>query len=278
MGKLAKPSPTESSLLFEIDPEPAPESLTALGGMPLVVQAFRSLGLPGSVKRHVHLKERQRGYDEATLVESLVVLHAAGGECVDDFQRLREDGGLEELIGHALPSPGAALQFLYQFHDPEKIEAAKRGRQPQEEAYIPEENEALEGLGQVNRDLVQALGARCPEQQIATVDQDATIIESRKREALPTYEGECGYQPMLAVWAETDVVLGDEFRDGNVPAQMDPLPLAQKAFAALPATVKTFYYRGDSASRPRRQMSWQLEQLSALRGRNTFPPSPRILP
>lgn len=256
MRKLEKPSPTESPLLFQIDPEPAQESLTALGGMPLVVQAFRSLGLPGSVKRHVRVKERQRGYDEATLVESLVVLNAAGGECVDDFQRLREDSGLAELIGHELPSPSAALQFLYEFHDEEKIEEAQRGRKPEQEAYIPEENDALQGLGQVNRDLVQALGQRCPDQQIATVDQDATIIESRKREALPTYEGECGYQPMMAVWAEMNVVLADEFRDGNVPAQMDPLPVAQKAFAALPATVKTFYYRGDSACHEHRLMNW----------------------
>jgi hypothetical protein len=125
MRKPEKPSPTESPLLFEIDPEPAPEMLTALGGMPLVVQTFRSLGLPASVQRHVRIKERQRGYDEATLVESFVVLNAAGGECVDDFQRLREDSGLEELIGHALPSPAAGLQFLYQFHDEEKIAEAK---------------------------------------------------------------------------------------------------------------------------------------------------------
>jgi hypothetical protein len=111
-------------------------------------------------------------------------------------------------------------------------------------------------LGQVNRDLVQALGPRCPEQKIATVDQDATIIESGKREALPSYEGECGYQPMLAVWAETDVVLADEFRDGNVPAQRDPLPLAPRAFAALPARVETFYYRGDSACHEHRLIHW----------------------
>jgi Transposase DDE domain group 1 len=256
MRKVEKASPTESPLLFEIDPEPAPESLTALGGMPLVVEAFRSLGLPGSVKRHVQVKERQRGYDEATLVESFVVLNAAGGECVDDFQRLREDAGLKELIGHEMPSPSAALQFLYQFHDEEKIEAARRQRKAKEQAYIPEEPEALQGLGQVNGDLVQVFGQRCPDQRIATVDQDATIIESRKREALPTYEGECGYQPMLAVWAETDVVLADEFRDGNVPAQMDPLGVAQRAFAVLPATVKTFYYRGDSACHEHRLMNW----------------------
>jgi hypothetical protein len=42
----------------------------------------------------------------------------------------------------------------------------------------------------VNRELVQELGKRCPDQRIATLDQDAAIIESRKREALWTYEGE----------------------------------------------------------------------------------------
>jgi hypothetical protein len=256
MRKAEKPSPTESLLPFAIDPEPAPESLTALGGLPLLVQAFRSLGLAGSVKRKVQVKERQRGYDEATFVESFVVLHAAGGECVDDFQRLREDAGLKELIGHELPSPRAALEFLYQFHDEEKVEEAKRRRGPKEEAYIPEENAALQGLGQVNRDLVQELGRRCPDQKIATVDLDATIIESRKREALPTYEGECGYQPMLAVWAEADVVLADEFRDGNVPALREPLRVVQKAFAALPATVETFYFRGDSACHEHRLINW----------------------
>ena len=108
----------------------------------------------------------------------------------------------------------------------------------------------------IDSPLVQALGARCPEQKIATVDLDATIIESRKREALPTYEGESGYQPMLAVWAETDVVLADEFRDGNVPAQMDPLPVAQRAFGALPATVQTYYFRGDSACHEHRLINW----------------------
>lgn len=68
----------------------------------------------------------------------------------------------------------------------------------------------------MNRASVQELGRRCPEQRIATVDQDATIIGSSKQFALRTYEGERGYQPMLAVWAEMNVVLADEFRDGNV--------------------------------------------------------------
>lgn len=95
-----------------------------------------------------------------------------------------EDAGLSELIGHGIPSPEAARQFLYQFHDPDKIEEAKRQRTIEQIAYIPEETAALVGLGLVNRTLVQRLGERCPDQRIATVDQDATIIESRKQEAL----------------------------------------------------------------------------------------------
>jgi len=221
-----------------------------------VVQAFRSLGLPESVREQVKVKERQRGYDEATLVESFVILNAAGGECVDDFERLRQDPGLAEMIGHELPSPSAALQFLYAFHEKEKISEAEQRRLPGEVAYIPEETVPLAGLGQVNRDLVQSFAARRPEQRIATVDQDATIIESRKQEAKTTYEGERGYQPMLAVWAETGLVLAEQFRDGNVPAQMQPLEVAQGAFAALPGTVREYYFRGDAACHESGLVNW----------------------
>src|SRR2546430_11027993 len=163
---------------------------------------------------------------------------------------------LAALIGHQIPSPEAARQFLYQFHDEEKITEAKQRRAPGQEAYIPEEKEALQGLGRVNGDLIAAMGQQCAEQKVATVDEDATIIESRKREAKATYEGERGYQPMLAVWAETGLILADEFRDGNVPAMMSPLTAAKAAFRALPSTVETVYYRGDSASHEHELMDW----------------------
>src|SRR2546427_9507461 len=108
MRKLDRPSPTESELLFEIDPEPAQEVLTAMGGAPLLVQAFRSLGLAGSVREHVHVKQRQRGYDEATFVESFVLLNGLGGGCLDDFPRLRRDTGPSEVSWDASASPAAA--------------------------------------------------------------------------------------------------------------------------------------------------------------------------
>ena len=231
MNPPRKPSPTESPLLFEIDDEPLQETLTAWGGVPLVVQAFRTLGVSARVRQYVQIKQRERGYDEATMVESFVVLNAVGGECLDDFQHFHDDAGLKEMLGHEVPSPEAARQFLNRFHCEEKLEQARDGAEP--------------------------------EQRIATVDQDATIIESHKREALRTYEGERGYQPMLAVWAEMDVVLADEFRDGNVPAMMAPLAGAKRAFAALPETVTSFYYRGYSASHEKELPGWLRDEKRA---------------
>lgn len=159
MSLKPKRSPAEGDFLFEIDPEPLEECVTALGGVPLLIRAMRSLDVPGSVKRNIHIKQRDRGYDEASYIESFIVLNAVGGDCIEDFDRLREDPGLAEMLGHEAPSSGAAGQFLYQFHDREEIERAQRELPLGQVSYIPAENEHLRGLAQVNQDLVQELGA-----------------------------------------------------------------------------------------------------------------------
>ncbi|MBM4043818.1 MAG: IS1380 family transposase [Planctomycetes bacterium] len=256
MGLKPKRSPAEGDFLFQIDPEPLEEQVTALGGVPLLVRTLRSLDVPGSVKRNLSIKQRDRGYDEATYIESFVVLNAVGGDCLDDFDRLREDPGLAGMLGHAVPSSKAAGQFLYQFHDGRKIEQAQRELPVGGVSYIPEESDPLRGLAQVNEDLVHELGRRCPDQKIATVDLDGTIIESWKREAKVAYDGRSGYQPLLAVWAETNVVLGDEFRDGNVPGNQNPLAVTKRAFRALPETIQERFFRGDAACYEEGVLTW----------------------
>ena len=256
MMKSEKRSPAAGEFLFEIDSEPLDECVTALGGVPLLVRAIRSLDVPGSVERHVRIKQRERGFDEATYIESFLVLNAVGGDCLEDFDPLREDAGLAEMLGHAVPSAEAARKFLYQFHDEEKIAAAQRELALGRVSYIPGESAPLAGLAEVNEDAVRELGRRCPEQKIATVDLDATIIESWKREAKATYEGVTGYQPVLGLWAEMNVVVADEFRDGNVPAAQQLQPVARRAFQALPETVKERYFRGDSACDEDSLLTW----------------------
>lgn len=255
MRKQSKPSPTELALPFAYDEQQTEDSLTSFGGMPLLVQAFRSLGAGQSANRNLALKQRQRGLDEASYVESFVILNAAGGDCLEDFEHLRSDSGLAELIGHEMPSAEAARKFLYQFHEDAKIEEAQQALALGQASYIPEETMALHGLAAVNRDVVLEFGRRTKD-RIATIDLDATIIESWKREAQPTYKGFTGYQPMLALWAETNVIVADEFRDGNVGANSRLLPVAQAAFDALPETVEERYFRGDSACYEQELLRW----------------------
>ncbi len=73
------------------------------------------------------------------------------------------------------------------------------------------------------------------------------MIHCDKRAAKRTYDGNRGYQPVLALWAEQDVIVADEFRDGNVPAGAGNLRVVEKALAALPGGREKVYLRGDSA-------------------------------
>lgn len=275
-----KPSPAAGEFLFQLDPEPLQECVTAYAGIPLFLQAARSLDVPGRVKQHVHIKQRQRGLNEAGYVESFLVLNALGGDCLEDFERLREDEGLAQMLGHEVPSCEAARKFLYQFHDESKLEQAQKELPVGQVSYIAEESAPLRALAQVNQEMVQEVGRRCPDQKIATVDLDSTIIESDKREAQPTYQGGSGYQPMLALWAEMNLVLADEFRDGNVPAQKDPLRVARRAFQALPMTVQEYYFRGDSACWEKELVRWLRDdqRVDGPQGPITFGISVRMTP
>jgi hypothetical protein len=185
-----------------------------------------------------------------------LTLNAVGGDCLDDFDALRESADVTQMAGYQMPSAEGARKFLYRFHQDALIEQAQQELAADQVSYIPEESPALRALAHVNQDAVRELGRRCPDHKIATVDLDSTIIESWKKEAKRTYEGSTGYQPMLALWAEMNVVLADEFRDGNVPAQQQPLRVAQRAFAALPETVGERYFRGDSACEEESLLTW----------------------
>lgn len=275
-----RPSPADGEFLFQLDPEPLEECVTAYAGIPLFLQTVRSLDVPGLVKQHLKIKQRDRGLDEAGYVENFLVLNALGGDCIEDFERLREDDGLAEILGHEVPSCEAARKFLYQFHDESKVEQAQKELPVGQVSYIAEESAPLRALAQVNQAMVQEVGCRCPDQKIATVDLDATIIESYKREAQTTYQGGSGYQPMLALWAEMNLVLADEFRDGNVPAQKEPLRVARRAFQALPPTVKEYYFRGDSACWEKGLLNWLRDEkrTGGPQGPITFGISVRMTP
>jgi hypothetical protein len=250
--------PTQHKSPFEIDPRPLDEMASAHAGLLATSRALRSLKIPDLVAANLKLKQRQRGCSDAQYIESIVLLQTAGGDCPEDMSLLAGDDCLERGLGFALPKTGAVRAFLNRFHDPE-LELARPAREVQKSFIMPS-SEPVQGLQSVLAGAVRRIAKLYAQgdqpQRIATVDQDATIIESHKEKALTHYEGGRGYQPMVAVWAEADLVLADEFRDGNVPALQTPLTCAQLAFAALPDNIEQRYFRGDSACHENVLLSW----------------------
>jgi hypothetical protein len=243
---------------FVLDPRPLREATSPRAGLLSVSRVYRALGVPDLIAANLDLRKRQRGYSEAQFIESISLLQALGGECPEDMGLLAGDDCLARGLGYAPPKTTAVREFLERFHDKE----LEKRRPPREEqkSFIFPSSAPVAALQQVQSGLVRRIAKRYEQQgqpqRIATVDEDATILESHKEAAYGHYEGGRGYQPMVTVWAELDLVLADEFRDGNVPAKQDPLTCAQLAFAALPETLTQRYFRGDSACHENELLDW----------------------
>jgi hypothetical protein len=243
---------------FVLDARPLEEATSSHAGLLAISRVYRSLGLPGLIEANLSLRKRERGFSEAQIIETICLLQTVGGECPDDMRLLIGDECLERGLGYSLPKTTAVREFLELFHDRD-LEKLRPKREEQKSFIFPS-SRSISALQQVQSGLVRRVAALYEKQgqpqRIATVDQDATIIESHKKAAYYHYDEGKGYQPMVAVWAEADLVLADEFRDGNVPAKQDPLSCAQLAFAALPDKISRRYFRGDSACHENQLLSW----------------------
>jgi hypothetical protein len=217
------------------------DDVTAYVGLPLVPETFRAFGLDEEALRLFGPPRRGCDFGADEQLESLSLLIAAGGDRAEDIRVLRDDKGLVRLLEREFPSPDSLLDFLNSFHDQTCWENRPEGKK----AFVPPESDKLQLLGKLNQTLVHR--AADAESTTATIDHDGTIIESHKRDALIAYEGTRGYQPLVATWAEEQLIVADEFRDGNVSGGEDPLSSVKRAFGNLPATVRERYFRGDSA-------------------------------
>jgi hypothetical protein len=243
---------------FVLDTRPLEEASSAHAGVLATSRAFRSLGFPDLINAHLKLRKRRRGFSEAQMIESVVLLQTIGGDCPEDIGLFSGDGCLERGLGYRAPKATALREFLELFHE-QGLEALRPPRETQRSFIFPS-SDALQGLQTVQavavRRIAELYRQQGQGQRIATIDQDATIIESHKMAALPHYQGGRGYQPMLAMWAEADLIVADEFRDGNVPANQEPLSCCRIAFEALPKTVSERYFRGDSACYEAQLLRW----------------------
>ena len=93
----------------------------------------------------------------------------------------------------------------------------------------------------------------------ATLDMDATLVETRKQEALYSYKKHRAYQPLITYWSEAKLIVHSEFRDGNVPAGHQQLRVLIEALGRLPAGVEKVMLRSDTAGYQRELLRYCAE-------------------
>lgn len=205
------------------------EVVTPHVGVAALIELGRQSNVIAAAEKYLPAKQSPKGLGQGDMVEAFVMLSALGGECIDDFTHLRRDEGLATMLGYTLPAAATARQWLDRFH-----EEALLADRPRQGSFIPPESRWLAALGAVRDHSVRTYVSAVQPGPKVTLDVDAHVVESSKAEALPTYLGERGYQPLLVSWAEQGLVLADEFRDGNVPASKGIKELVNRAYESLP--------------------------------------------
>jgi hypothetical protein len=268
-------------LPFRYEAEPTNSGMTALAGLPAYLELATVSGLTGAIRRHLQVcAEKEQGWTDSQIVMPLILLNLAGGDSVDDLRKLEGDEGFVQVLRRvemhglprrvrreqerrwrkerkrAFPSPSVVFRYLLAFDNPAEEEKRVAGR-----AFIPAPNKHLLALGMVNGDLLQFGQQKLPQSQ-ATLDQDASAVETHKEGALFCYLGYKAYQPLTIYWAEQAMVVISELRDGNVPASYGNLRQVQEALAVLPQGVVKAYYRGDTASYQRELLQYCAEGKS----------------
>lgn len=255
---------SQGLLAFEYESDRSESGLTNLAGAGAYLDLIEGTGLGEAIDREVGLRRVGQGWTDRQVVRSLMLLGLAGGECVEDLRMLEEDAGLGRLLRRVerrggrrqrreqrrrwrrettrtVPSPSAARRYLEEFHDPAQEVQREVGR-----AWIPTPGPQLLGLAQVNARLL-AFSQRARPRPTATLDIDATLIASDKREALYCYEKYRAYQPVSVWWSEQELLVHTEFRDGNVPAGFEKLRVMKEALEHLPEGVERVRLRADAA-------------------------------
>lgn len=238
------------------------DNFTALAGLPLFLEMAEACGLGQAAEK---LRLKSQGWTDSSIIMSLLLLNIAGGDCVEDINRLEADKGLKVLLldheckgmdrkqrrsfqrrfrkakSRSLPSPSSIRRYLEEFHD--QSEEAERVPGT---AFIPKSNDALAALAELNRVMVYFAQQHQPE-TTATLDQDATLAQTNKRSALYCYKKFKSYQPFNTYWSEQKLLLHSEFRDGNVNAGFEQLRLFKESLGVLPQGVTKVMFRSDSA-------------------------------
>jgi len=200
--------------------------ITPHAGLALLGEFTVGLGLLQSVDRYLPTPGSGAGYHPSEYLFPLILMLNGGGRSLEDTRQIRADQGLREILPlEKIPSSDAFGDWLRNMGV----------------------NGGLSGLEKVNRRMLK----RAMKYDGITgysLDIDATGIEAEKQLAKMTYKGFKGYMPIVGHLAENGLVVGDEFREGNVAPATRNLAFIKYCVGQLPKGKRITALRSDSAA------------------------------
>jgi hypothetical protein len=175
---------------------------TNAGGLGLVHELVRHLGLPRAINDRVTALKRHVPYHESDHVLSLAYNLLAGGTCIEDLELRRKDSAFLDLLGaERIPDPTTAGDFCRRFTTKESVDTLQD---------VFNESRLRVWQEQPASFFDQAL-----------LDVDGTIAETtgEKKEGMDiSHKGSWGYQVLVVSLANTQEVLSLDSRPGSRPS------------------------------------------------------------
>ncbi len=203
---------------------------TSYGGIGLVHQLARTLGLADAIDQRLHLFKIHRPYHESDHVLNLAYNALCDGRCLQDLELRRQDEAYLNALGAArIPDPTTAGDFCRRFQQ--------------------EHLKALQEAIDVTR---RKVWARQPASFFARaiLDADGSLVETTgecKQGMDISYKGLWGYHPLLLTLANTGEVLRLINRSGNRPSHEGAAAQFDESIALCRAAgFKTILLRGDT--------------------------------
>lgn len=244
------------------------EVCTPWSGASLLIDLYRKLELDRLANQVLPAKKSSKGLKPGQTAESFILLSALGGENSEDMQHLRDDEGLAAVLGYKPPAPETARQWLDGFHD-----EALMANKPSQGSFIPLESSGLAGLREMNKRIIWNYVNNLDPGSEVTLDVDTQLVETNKAEAKKCYIGFKAFQAMKVVWAETMLLLIDEFRDGNVSAGKDIKRMIAESVNMLPPGEWRIKIRSDSAAYSQENLDeWNKNKWEFAVSADMFPP------